>query len=326
LQLGGGYGSLEGFYVSGEIGYKNLFGLGHRIGAVGRLSFNVRDIEITYSYPWFLTLPLYADFTSYLAYYDREAFEGFVGGGSAALSWRLGRHNTYRVWTRFDRLGDLDQPPPTEDFPEVPEASSLVFGAGIRRDKRDNPFYPGTAMFAYVEAEIAGPGISWSNQFHKTTGDLRGYVSLLEGRITLASAAYAGYVNGYGRDDEAVPPSELFEPGIDGLRPIRGYDADLLLPKDENGNTRGARLALVFTLLEVGFPIYWWFRGAVFVDGGNVWLQAQDFGGLNDFEWSIGPGLRLALPVGLVRLDYGIRLDGDIDLEGRVHFGVGLPF
>ena len=49
--------------------------------------------------------------------------------------------------------------------------------------------------------------------------------------------------------------------------------------------------------------------------------------GLKDLRWSVGPGLRLVnLPIGVVRLDYGIRLDGDIDLEGRIHFGIGAAF
>ncbi len=326
LQLGGGYGSFEGLYVSGKVGYKNLFGLGHSVDGSGRLAFNLRELRVTYSYPWIFGIPLNADFASFITYYDREAFEGLVGGGTAALSWRWGRHTTYRAWTRFDRLGGLDQPPPTDDFPDVPEANSVVFGLSVNRDTRNNLFFPGTATYAYLEGEIAGPGIPWSNQFYKVGGDIRGYIALWGGRVTLASAAFAGYVNGYGQDDDAVPASELYEPGIDGLRPIRGYDSETLLPRDENGNIRGARVAFVFTLLEVGFPIYWWFRGAVFVDGGSVWLKADDIDGIGDFEWSIGPGIRLVLPIGLARLDYGIRLDGDLDLEGRVHFGVGLPF
>ena len=68
--------------------------------------------------------------------------------------------------------------------------------------------------------------------------------------------------------------------------------------------------------LEYRFPIYKWFRGALFVDAGNIWLlnENEDFPGgkfeFNDFfkELSVssGLGLRLDFDFFIIRLDGGL--------------------
>ena len=53
------------------------------------------------------------------------------------------------------------------------------------------------------------------------------------------------------------------------------------------------------------FPIYGELLGAVFIDAGNLLPDARSPGS-NDLRNGIGAGLRYNLPIGPVRLDYGV--------------------
>jgi len=63
---------------------------------------------------------------------------------------------------------------------------------------------------------------------------------------------------------------------------------------------------MFFTVLnaEFTFPIYRGLEGATFVDAGN--LTDWDMAGFSDLRYAVGLGLRYKLPVGPLRLDYGL--------------------
>jgi outer membrane protein assembly factor BamA len=64
----------------------------------------------------------------------------------------------------------------------------------------------------------------------------------------------------------------------------------------------------------------------VFVDAGNLLPDARS-PGLNDMRYAIGVGLRYNLPIGPVRLDYGINPDPHTDEAfGAFHFSFGFAF
>jgi outer membrane translocation and assembly module TamA len=77
--------------------------------------------------------------------------------------------------------------------------------------------------------------------------------------------------------------------------------------------------------VEWDFPITSVLGGAVFVDAGNlVQDSSPSFDGMS---YALGVGLRYALPIGPIRLDYGFnpspRAGEDI---GAVHFSFGFAF
>ena len=65
-------------------------------------------------------------------------------------------------------------------------------------------------------------------------------------------------------------------------------------------------------------------RAAVFYDMGNVYYDSYDFK-LDEFNADVGMGLRLNLPIGPLRFDYGIPVHDSNDLGGggRFNFTVG---
>lgn len=322
VQIGGGYQSARGFYLDGEASYRNFFGLGHRLTGSGDISSSLQGTRLKYSYPWIFSLPLDADFTSFLERRDEDLFTGLFYGGEAALGGELGMYNSFRAWSRLERVNWIDDPSGAgQDL----RLNTLILGLAVRRDTRLSPLLPGSAVYMHLEGQIAGPGLSWSNQFYKSVLDFRAYFGFFDRRWGISSAILAGYVDGYGESGDLVPPQELFFPGVSGGRSVRGYDEETIMPVNDQGDAVGGKLQLIINAFELRFPVYKWFSGAVFVDAGNIWASAEN-SAFSDLHWSVGAGVRIMWPFFLARFDYGIRLDSDADLDGRLEFAAGLPF
>ena len=110
-----------------------------------------------------------------------------------------------------------------------------------------------------------------------------------------------------------------------GSYTIRGFKTDQVGPKDAMGNPAGGEAMFVFNQ-EMRVPIYKWISGVAFYDAGNVYLTAHDF---NPFRLrhSVGFGLRVDSPFGIVRGDIGFNLFRRADEPRYVlHFGIGQAF
>ena len=91
------------------------------------------------------------------------------------------------------------------------------------------------------------------------------------------------------------------------------------------GNPLGGEFFTVFNV-EYTFPIYGELLGAVFVDAGNLLPEASN-PSLDDMRYGIGPGLRYNLPIGPIRLDYGVNPNPRKDeARGAFHFSFGFAF
>ena len=74
------------------------------------------------------------------------------------------------------------------------------------------------------------------------------------------------------------------------------------------------------------FPIYGELQGAIFFDAGNL-LPTTEHLGLDDMRYAIGGGLRYKLPIGPIRLDYGVNPDPHRgEDQGAFHFSFGFAF
>ena len=68
------------------------------------------------------------------------------------------------------------------------------------------------------------------------------------------------------------------------------------------------------------------FKGVVFIDAGGLSPDSATFG-LDDPRYAVGAGVRLDLPIGPVRFEYGYNLNrGEDEDPGAFHFAIGAAF
>lgn len=114
-------------------------------------------------------------------------------------------------------------------------------------------------------------------------------------------------------DFNNLPPSLRFFSGGDVS--VRGYDFQALSPTDESGKAIGGSSLMVLSA-EYERSLNARFGVAAFVDAGNAFRER--FGGLSV---GVGAGLRVATPVGPVRLDLARGLSGGAGFT--VHLVIG---
>jgi len=113
---------------------------------------------------------------------------------------------------------------------------------------------------------------------------------------------------------------------LGGANNLRGFKFRDVGPKDSNGEPLGGG-TLARATVEYTFPIVERLRGAVFYDTGFVNGGSYDFS-LSDINSDVGLGVRIDLPIGPVRLDYGIPLQDDRFNKGsgKFNFNIGYQF
>lgn len=105
---------------------------------------------------------------------------------------------------------------------------------------------------------------------------------------------------------------------------VRSFTERELGPKSASGDPIGGEFFTIFNA-EVTFPIVGSLQGAAFVDAGN--LTSSDDISLDDMRYGVGLGLRYKLPIGPLRLDYGVNPSPRADEpRGAFHFSFGFAF
>ena len=204
---------------------------------------------------------------------------------------------------------------------------------GLTYDTRDSAFLTrkGTRVdfstyaaggFMGGSVQIYGFDLEASQYFHLPFDT----ILLLNGELAVAST--------WGGQDIVPIYDRLYLGGANNLRGFKFRDVG---PKDDNGNAIGGGTLARFTL-EYTIPIIERIRAAVFYDGGFVNAGSWSFGpdkiqnskgrSSGGFAQDIGVGVRLDLPIGPIRLDYGFPIEKDSfsSKSGQFQFSVGYQF
>ncbi len=200
-------------------------------------------------------------------------------------------------------------------FVESEILTSLVF------DRRDNALLTRHGQRVTFAPYVAGGPLGGDVQIYGW--DLEGsqYFHFPWDTILLINGEVAT-VNTWGSGD-SVPLFERLYLG--GSNNLRGFPFREVGPKDENGEPTGGR-SMARATIEFTFPIIEKARGAIFYDTGFDNSDAWSFG-FNHIASDIGIGLRLDLPIGPLRLDYGYPVQRDgYNGGGRFNFNVGYQF
>src|SRR5437870_3767155 len=199
-------------------------------------------------------------------------------------------------------------------FVESKVFSSVVF------DSRDNPLLSRRGQRITFSPAIAGGFLGGDTQIYAF--DLEGsqYFHLPKDTILLINGEIAT-VSQWGSGSDVPIFERLF---LGGSNNLRGFPFREVGPQ-QNGEPVGGQ-SMARATLEWTFPIIEKARGALFYDTGFVNTSEWSFG-FNHMASDVGVGLRLDLPTGPLRLDYGYPVQRDgYNGGGRFNFNVGYQF
>ena len=200
-------------------------------------------------------------------------------------------------------------------FVESEVFTSLVF------DRRDNPLLTRRGQRVSLSPYLAGGFLGGDTQIYGWDLEASQYFPFKWDTILLFNGEIAT-VNQWGSGSDVPIFDRLY---LGGSNNLRGFDFRDVGPKDQFGEPLGgksmARLTVEFTV-----PIVAKARAAIFYDTGFVHSDAWDFG-TSHVASDIGVGVRLDLPIGPLRIDYGIPLQKDGNTgSGKFNFNVGYQF
>lgn len=312
-----GYSTFEGPFVGATLTERNLFGTGRPLTFNGEISSITYRGEILYVDRWFLEtknqlrLRLGAETTDY------DSYSKFQVGALAELSRKLTKNWKVAAFVLPQKVEIANS---TIDPEFLGPTSYFVSSAGISStfDFRDSILNPHNGWVFNTTFDVASSALGSQVQFFRATYRFSYYRTF--GPVLFAVGARGGVISPSG--GEMLPIDENFFTG--GSRTVRSFADRKLGPKDSNGDPIGGQVLAVYNV-EVVFPLFGGLEGALFVDAGSIGRTVSD--GFGETRFGIGGGLRYALPIGPLRLDYGVNPDPQAyEAGGAFHFSFGFAF
>lgn len=225
--------------------------------------------------------------------------------------------------------------------------NSTVLGS-IVMDRRDNPLLTRRGQRISISPYIAGGFLGGSTQVYGWDMEASQYFRLPKDLILLFNAE-AAVVDVWGGGPRETTIVNQVAPGptpgpsptpivntfssipiydrlyLGGSNNLRGFAFRDVGPRDIHGEPLGGQ-SMARTTTELTFPIVEKARGAFFFDRGYV---DSDPYAIGSEHWGsdYGFGIRMDLPIGPLRLDYGIPLEKDgRGKAGHFNFNVGYQF
>ncbi|MCJ7587928.1 MAG: translocation/assembly module TamB domain-containing protein [Candidatus Aminicenantes bacterium] len=294
------YNSEEKFEGFGEIGIRNLFGAGRSGLASYRQNARQRDMRLSFQSPSLFGLRLNLLSAFYSKRDIREYFTTDETGLTLQSSLRLPLQFSLSALYRLNKIHTFE-PVPLGPFPFDISLFLSEVGAVLVRDTRDDLLDPRRGSFLSLaliySPEFLGTELPYISAF----GQFALNLSFGPG-LVWASGLRVGLADAY---DQVLIPSRRFYAG--GGNSIRGFRQDRVGPIDPYLDMpEGGEAVLIFNQ-ELRFPLLKPVSGAVFYDAGNVYPTVRDIR-ISEFRHSLGLGLRIAGPLGLLRVDYGFNL------------------
>lgn len=198
-------------------------------------------------------------------------------------------------------------------------------GGSLAYDTRNSVQLPNKGQRTELDTEFVGGPLGGDREFYKLELKTGWYFKGLAKGHVLELVARSGVAKSLQSGD--VPFEERYYLG--GLYSLRGFKFYSISPRQPGFNEPIGGDTYWFGSAEYSIPIVEQERGigvrfALFYDIGNVAADSYSWS-LKHFDDNWGIGLRLNLPIGPIRLDYGIPIHHDPfnSGNGQFQFGVG---
>lgn len=318
-----GYGSYEEWRITGGVRQRNLFGRGLVLQGEGTLAALAQRGKLSLIDPWFLGSDVSADFSIFGNQREEPSFERRETGAGIDFKRRSGRFHETNLGYQYKRstisnVGIVD--PIAQDAAEDVNISSIAWTQTY--DSRDDVIRTKRGLLTKGTLEYADHSIGSELDFVRARLTQSAFV-VLDTATTMGFSLRTGVILPT-QGTDTIPLQERFFNG--GENTVRSFKENELGPKDAENNPIGGE-AWSAASVELRRVVYGHLDAALFYDLGNVVLEHTDYFDFRGYREAIGLGLRYELPVGPLRLDWGVNPDPEGDeVRSVLHFSVGMAF
>ncbi|MGA3171902.1 MAG: outer membrane protein assembly factor BamA [Chthoniobacteraceae bacterium] len=334
FNFGAGFSSIDSLLGFVEVQQTNFdllnwptfTGGGERFHARFQLGTERTDADVSLTEPYFLDYQLSVgdDIFYSTADYVSDVYEQKNYGDEVDIRKPLNAFSSLRLAYRLEdiKIYDISSGVSQDILRDAGNHTKSSLTLGYTYDSRDSVFL--TRKGERLDASVFLSGGPLGGEVNDWGLDVTGskYFLLPGDTILLINAEWAEVEN-FG-DSDWVPLFDALYLG--GPNSLRGFRFRAMSPYDNKGQPIGGD-SLGRVTAEYTFPLMDRVRGAAFYDTGFVNRGAFDMS-LNELGSDVGLGLRLDLPIGPVRLDYGIPIQNPHqgNPTGQFNFSIGYQF
>jgi outer membrane protein insertion porin family len=318
LTVGGGYGSYDGFLLSGSVSDRNIFGSGIDGSISGELSKHSQNFNISFQNPRLFDSLYSLGGTAFNGKFEGYDYDEKKMGLGVNIGRKLDRNTHARIAYNYTdvKLSDLTSSLSSYYDRAHYRKSSIV--PSISFNNTDDYILPREGINTYINDEFAGVG--GDAKFNKITTGFKYYYGLnddIDYDMILRYKLKASYLS----DNGYVPLNDKLYLG--GISTLRGYEPRSLAPKNSDGALTGGD-RYITNSLEASIPLIQSarMRLGMFYDYGMT--------GQGDFDIkrsSVGGQLEWQSPMGAVQLIFANPIDSkDGDRTAAFEFTMGRSF
>ncbi|MCB1194817.1 outer membrane protein assembly factor BamA [bacterium] len=331
LSFGAGFSSIDSFIGFAEVGQSNfdIFNFENFQGAGQKLRFRFEggdkrtNFLISFVEPYFLDKKVVFGFDAFLeeSRYLSDDYDEDKGGVSFRLGKAIDAVSRGEVIVTIERVGvNVEDDASPELLMEDGDYNQVSVALKYDYDTRDRIVLPRRGRKTVAILKASGGTEGYARFDARNTNFFTPFSEYPEHiiQVIMAMGVADGLTGG------GVPIFDRFFLG--GPNNVRGFEFREIGPQDINDESLGGELSL-WSSIEYLYPIIERVHGAVFIDWGNVYASASDLS--DGAVVGAGLGMRLMLPIGPIKLDYGFPIvtdDNTDDAKPRFHFSLGTSF
>ncbi len=288
-----------------------------------RTEINSRGLlgELSLTEPYLAGIPVSQTTRLYALQRKFDGYKKSQTGLEAAFKWEPNASLTSRMYASLDYIA-LDSSSLTPEELGPGDYINTKVGFEQTLDLRDNPVLPTGGFHARGLLEYGTINGDASNSYFRTDFNA-------SYRYQLKNKSKSRVVLSF--NTGAVLPSDSSDLPIDlrlfsgGADSVRSFGERELGPLSTSGEPLGGQ-AYWNASAEYIHPFNDLFSGLLFYDTGSVFSSTGDYS-FSDPSHSLGLGLRIDLPVGPARFEYGFNLNQESgEPSGAFHFAIGAQF
>jgi len=304
-----------------RVSYADRNLLGNLWGFSSGFEFSARGIlgETKLTDPWMWGSDVAGTARAYALFYGREGYTSLETGLEAKVNWKLGDHYSLEVLAGNSIVNlEPDGLPPVELGETVYANPRLRFTQAL--DYRDSTVLPKKGWHVENPVEI-GAAVGDTATSYVKSSVTGGWYHAINSKYSIGLGGEFGMLVPTG-DGENLPIDLRMFNG--GARSVRSFPERELGPSVDGYPTGGE--AAWNMNAELIRSITGSVSAVAFFDAGSLSREYYELSQA-ELEMAIGLGVRLNLPIGPVRLEYGYNLTQDVgEPTGTLHFAIGTAY